>query len=204
MLLGFAFLFIIAFLLINPPENKKVDPKAEAMIVLTWPDENYDDIDLWLKLPNGDAVGYRSIDREYVHLERDDLGISNDIIQLPDGSTKVNKMNREVIIFRQLIEGHYVVNLYFFKDKDDKSIPAEVGPELLPAPVPCRVTIIQLNPKYKELASFLVVMDKEDQEKTVIQFDIENNKFKNFIQAEEKFVSPTGTSAGSYWGGSGL
>ncbi|TFG93987.1 hypothetical protein E4H12_16015 [Candidatus Thorarchaeota archaeon] len=197
LLMGIAFMFIIAFMLINPPQAKKIDPKAEAMILLTWPDGNYDDVDMWLKLPSGKAVGYRSKDMEYVHLERDDLGITNDIVYSNDVAL-VNRTNREVIMFRQMVDGHYILNLYFFKDKDasDNDV-KRAGLELEPAPIRCKVIIIQLNPKYVELATFLVTLNKEDDEKTVVQFDITNGHIGNFIRDEVLFVGASDGSVGA-------
>lgn len=194
MLLGFAFMFIIAFLLINPP-TKTLDPKAEAMIVLTWPDGNYDDVDLWLKIPTGEFIGYRSMDRSYAHLERDDLGITNDVAQTPKGKV-FNKTNREVIMFRQLVDGRYVVNLHFYREKDGTGF-SDAGPETEPAPIPCKVILVQINPVYKELGSFLVILNKENDEETVVQFDIENKEFKNFSQEQYLFVNPTSSGTGA-------
>lgn len=200
LLMGFAVLFIIAFWLINPPQAKKIDPKAEAMILLTWPDGNYDDVDMWLQLPSGKAVGYRSKDMEYVHLERDDLGITNDIVPSEESPTGVlvNRTNREVIMFRQMVNGHYILNLYFFKEKDssDNDV-SRAGPEQEPAPIHCKVIIIQLNPKYVELATFLVTLNKEDDEKTVVQFDITNGHIGNFIRDEVLFVGASDGSVGA-------
>ena len=51
-LIGFVFLFVIAFLLIAPPvpTDKKIDPKAEILIILTWPEGSSKDIDMWATL----------------------------------------------------------------------------------------------------------------------------------------------------------
>ena len=46
-LIGFAFLFIIEFILINPIEDtKQIDSKAECMIIMEWDDKSKYDIDL--------------------------------------------------------------------------------------------------------------------------------------------------------------
>ena len=48
LILGFVFLFIISFILINDPEKKEsIEQKAEYMIILSWDDDLNNDIDLF-------------------------------------------------------------------------------------------------------------------------------------------------------------
>ena len=50
--IGVAFLFILAFLLINPVAKKQdIESKADYLIILTWDVESQDDIDLWVRDP---------------------------------------------------------------------------------------------------------------------------------------------------------
>ena len=50
LLVGFTFMFLIAFLLINPVAKKKdFDPKAEFLLILTWNDKSDKDIDMWVQ-----------------------------------------------------------------------------------------------------------------------------------------------------------
>ena len=49
-LLGFAFLFIVAFLLIKPEAKKKdFDRRAEFVIILEWDHDAADDLDLYVQ-----------------------------------------------------------------------------------------------------------------------------------------------------------
>ena len=58
-LLGFAFLFIVAFLLIKPEAKKKdFDRRAEFVIILEWNHDALDDIDLHVQDPKGDRVSF--------------------------------------------------------------------------------------------------------------------------------------------------
>ena len=61
-------LFILAIIMINPPAAKKVDEKAELLITMTWPDDNADDVDLWVLLPNNEKVGYAKKEASYATL----------------------------------------------------------------------------------------------------------------------------------------
>ena len=59
-LLGFAFLFIVAFLLIKPEAKKKdFDRRAEFVIILEWDHDAADDLDLYVQDPMGDRVSFR-------------------------------------------------------------------------------------------------------------------------------------------------
>ena len=50
LLIGFVFLFMLAFMLINPVAKKEtIKPKAEYFIILEWDGEKPYDLDLWVK-----------------------------------------------------------------------------------------------------------------------------------------------------------
>ena len=78
-LLAFTFLFFIIILFINRITKKfgNINMKAEYIITVDWKDSLPDDIDLWVKDPNGEIVSYLK-DAGWLHLDRDDQGIVND------------------------------------------------------------------------------------------------------------------------------
>ena len=79
LLIGFVFLFMLAFMLINPVAKKEtIKPKAEYFIILEWDGEKPYDLDLWVKDNLGHVVSFRRPDDALIHLERDDLGTIND------------------------------------------------------------------------------------------------------------------------------
>ena len=103
-LVGFAVLFIIAFLLIKP-EQKKADfeRKAEFVIVMEWDHDQPDDIDLYVQDPTQNKVHFRLPITNFMYLDKDDLGYANDVVKNVDGTvTKVN-INREVVTIRGII-----------------------------------------------------------------------------------------------------
>lgn len=126
-MLGFVVLFIIAFLLINPPTKKDDIPmKAEWLIIVEWPPELIDDVDVWIKAPNGDLVGFKNKETGLLHLDRDDLGISNDMIRVA-GDLIPNKINREIITIRGLVPGEYYVSLHMYSKKTKDKVPVTVS-----------------------------------------------------------------------------
>jgi len=117
-LVGFAFLFIIAFLLIKP-EAIKVDfeRKAEFVVVMEWDHDQPDDIDLYVEDPTNSTVHFRLPITNFMYLDKDDLGFANDVVKNVDGTiTKVN-INREVVTIRGIIPGEYIINVHYYSTR---------------------------------------------------------------------------------------
>ena len=84
---GLAFLFLLAFILMNPvAKEKDIEEKSDFIIVMTWDDESGDDIDLWVRDPLGNILSFRNRGVGVMHLDRDDLGLSNDKLIGADGN----------------------------------------------------------------------------------------------------------------------
>jgi hypothetical protein len=118
LLAGFGAMFIIAFLMIQPPaKNADVIKKAEYIIVLEWQHEVTDDIDLWVMNPRGSIVSFRGKSSGFMNLEKDDLGSSNDTITDEYGNIITIELNREIVTLRGVIAGEYQVMLHVFSRK---------------------------------------------------------------------------------------
>ena len=131
-------LFILAFLLINPPTKKADIPaKAEIMVVLDWEDDSKDDLDLWIKGDNMPLpLSFQVKNATLWHLDRDDLGVSTDVVQVA-GETMILRYNREVATMRGLMQGDFHINVHVYSKKDD-------------GPTKFSITVIDINP-YKEI-----------------------------------------------------
>jgi len=122
-LVGFAFLFIIAFLLIKPEAKKKdFDRNAEFVIILEWDKEAKGDIDLYVEDPLGEQCSFRRTVANFMHLDKDDLGSANDTIVNADGTVSTVRINREVITIRGIIAGEYVINAHYYSERDYSNI----------------------------------------------------------------------------------
>ena len=133
-LLGFAFMFVVAFSLMNEPaQSGKVDPKAEMLITVRWPDGHPDDVDTIVEDPRGKLVWYHNQDTGLMHLDRDDRGTIHDRIRI-DGREIANPLNQETVSLRSLAPGQYVVNLLHYRANYS-------------APVPVTVKVEKLNPE---------------------------------------------------------
>ena len=117
-LLGFAFLFIIAFLLIKPEAKKKdFDRRAEFVVILEWDHDAADDLDLYVQDPTNSKVSFRLPIANFMHLDKDDLGMRNDSIINADGSESTVKINREVVTIRGIMAGEYIINTHYYSTR---------------------------------------------------------------------------------------
>jgi len=185
-LVGFAFLFIIAFLLIKP-EAKKEDfnRRAEFVVVMEWDNDASGDIDLYVEDPTGKQVSFRYHNHNYMHLDKDDLGAMNDTVVNADGSISTVKINREVVTIRGIIKGEYTVNGHYYSLRSyDKINPKKPV-------ITVRVELHKVNPY-----SILWVGEKQfnhrGQEETFLRFrlDQDGKVLKPFTFEKKKFVTP--------------
>lgn len=186
-LVGFVFLFVISFLLIQPPEpvKKKIDSKAEVIITLSWEAGNYSDIDLWVKDPEGNIISFKGRTAGLMHLDRDDLGAANDTLTLADGTLVSSDVNREIATIRGWIPGEWTVNVHFYAYRGVKRNQIEnmtgvnnledVTPGPVQKPVPVTVELVQINP-YKEITTAKFNLTDTGQEVTAFNFTVRKQK----------------------------
>ena len=161
-LVGFVFLFIIAFLLINPSIKKAdIKTKAEFVITVTWSDHSQDDVDTWLQDPVGNVLHFRQRDVGLAHLDRDDLGKLNDTIVLEDGRRIEYPHNQELTTIRGFLTGEWVLNVHMYNKRD-------ANPTLV------EVRIDKLNPKVETVFYKKIVMKSRWEEVTVTRFVMTN------------------------------
>lgn len=163
LVVGFVFMFVLAFMLINPvAQNGVVTPRAEFMITASWPDDSPVDIDLWLRHSTAGTVSFSRQDNGMAHLARDDLGYVTDSIM--DGhaeeSQYINPINREVITVRDRTPGTYNINLHWYGGTDPNW-----------AEIPITVEVIQIEP-YKVIAVVEVTLAGRYAEGTALNFTV--------------------------------
>lgn len=119
LLVGFTSLFIIAFLMINPvSQTGQTTPPVRMFVEIEWDSELTQDMDLFVRGPNGNVVYYANKDGGYVVLQRDDLGSTNDTYIL-NGERIVIKRNYEIANFSDLPAGEYVIGVFYFSRLGD-------------------------------------------------------------------------------------
>ena len=159
-LLGFAFMFAVAFMLIRPEVIEgKIDPKAEFMITASWPDGHQDDIDLIVEDGEGNLVWFDAREAGLMHLARDDRGWLGDSITV-SGKKIDNPLNQETVTIRGIAAGEYVVNLLHYK--------AESG-----RPVPVKVKVEKLNPQVSVVYAGTNQLTGAGDEQTAVRFSLD-------------------------------
>jgi len=195
LLAGFGAMFIIAFMLIQPPaKNADVIKRAEYIVTLEWEALSSDDIDIWIMDPNGSIVCFRNKTAGFMNLEKDDLGRSNDTITDEFGNQTTVDINREVITLRGVIAGEYQVMIHVYSRVNKKGVTFAEGP-----PRPFTVEVIKINP-YKIVYLKKGFYTSRGQEISVVRFSVGsdagfigyNNLPSSFIGSVGRGGSPAG------------
>jgi len=198
-LVGFAFLFIIAFLLIKPEAKKKdFDRNAEFVVVLEWDKEAKGDIDLYVEDPLGDKCSFRQTVANFMHLDKDDLGSINDTVVNADGTVSTVKINREVITIRGIIAGEYIINAHYYSERDYSNIDnrVEMGTSARKKKskeLTVKIELHKVNP-YKIWWVGEKTFTRRGQEETFVRFiiDPDGKQVGDFTYVEKDFVTPYG------------
>ena len=155
-LLGFAFMFSVAFILIRlEVTDGKVNPKAEFLITATWPDGHEDDIDLIVEDGEGNLVWFDAREAGLMHLDRDDRGWLGDSITVA-GEKIENPLNQETVTIRGIAAGEYVINLLHYKAQSGR-------------PVPVKVKVEKLNPQVKVIFAGTTELTGAGDEQTAVR-----------------------------------
>jgi hypothetical protein len=166
LLVGFTFMFILAFILINPVAKKaSVDPKAEYIVLVTWDDTSTYDIDTWVMDDQNNIISFRRKDHALIHLERDDMGISNDRFIDKDGKEKIRQINREAVSIRSRDPRVFYVSLHWFSN----------GGSQTSDPIDVTVEFISVNP-FVSISTKTVTLTKTGQEIPVYRIEIFDDK----------------------------
>ena len=180
LLLALSFILLLAILIINPTTIKEGDiiKKAEYMIIMDWDRKTDSDIDLWVMDPDGLISYFSNKDIGGLHLERDDLGNSDDSIK-KDGELVPNPENQEVVVFRQMKKGIYHVNVHFYGDR---------RPQANRPPVPVTITLIELNPKFKIVKKSIITLEKPKDAREVFSMNSNGEQINKIYDYATMFV----------------
>ena len=98
-LVGFAFLFIVAFLLIKPEQKKEdFERRAEFVVVMEWNHDQPDDIDHYVQDPTQAKVHFRLPIVNFMFLDKDDLIEKLDLF----ASENIKEVNKFTKLLRSI------------------------------------------------------------------------------------------------------
>lgn len=184
------FMFFISFAMINNPADEgKVDPKAEMIITVAWPDNNPDDVDTYVMDPAGNIVWYNQREAGLMHLERDDRGMFKDVILL-NNEEVANPLNQETVAFRGLQDGEYIVNIVQYIANGA-------------APLPVQVKVEKLNPTVEVVFYQTLELRGTGDEETAVRFTLEGGEVVEVRNTPRSLVELTRDSGKGPSGGSG-
>lgn len=180
-LVGFVFLFLVAFLMINPVAKKnEIKAKAEFMITMEWPDSDTNDMDLWMQDPLGNRLGFRNKEAGLMNLDRDDLGSSNDTVTVNGEEISVEG-NKETVSIRGIVAGEYLVSGHLYRVNGD-----------LPKPIPVRVEVIKINP-YKIIYQQTIAFGGRGEAHNYYSFTVDPNGFVSAVSETDRSAVPLET-----------
>jgi hypothetical protein len=157
----FVALFAIALLAIGDESAKaKIDTSSKYLITLAWRDGSTNDVDLWVKLPTDDIVGFRNRQAAFVSLDHDDLGMDSNTVTDADGNTITLKRREEIVYVRQTVPGTYTVNCHLYSQHDA-------------TPEPVTVTVTAVEPKWHVVSERKLILTDLHQEETAVRFTVD-------------------------------
>lgn len=151
-----------------------VSPKAEYIVTVNWPDNNPDDIDIWVEDPVGNLIWFRNREAGLVHLDRDDRGVVNDQIEM-NGQTVETSLNQEVVTIRGRVTGEYVINLHYYESKTN-------------LPVKASVEVAKINPAVEIIYYGETVLKEKGVEETAVRFSIADDGSVNNVNRNKKSI----------------
>ena len=170
-LVGFVFLFVIAFVLMNPiAKQGDILTKAEFVIQVDWGETRVEDIDLWVQRDDNPPVSYKNKKSSVMHLERDDLGIKNDIVVI-DGSERILRTNSETLTIRGVVPGDYYVGVHYYAEMKHY----KHSQEILDDPtIEVEVVVTKINP-YSVVYKGKAILVREGETANIIGFTVNEN-----------------------------
>ena len=152
----------MSFILINPSKkDNNVVEKGEFVIVMTWPKEMDNDVDIYVEDPEGNLVAFMRREEGLMHLDRDDLGQRNDTVQTQFGEIEYDE-NREIVTLRGIIPGEYVINVHMYMKREESLL------------TPITIQLDKINP-YSTIMIKRVTLGDSGEEKTAFRFTLNND-----------------------------
>lgn len=185
LVLTFVVITILLIVIMKKETSKpSIENKNEFVIIADWDDNTSDDVDVWLRDPSGRIVGFPLKEQPGAYLQRDDVGVLGEVLQLPDGSSTVVNRNTETINITAWQPGTYTVNIHFYKP--------DFKPEYAGTEVTVTVRVMKVNP-FQELAPAVIKLNRSSDvgmEVTALNFTLdEKGNVQSVDRLQNTFVS---------------
>lgn len=169
----------ILLLVIMKTETAKpsVENKSDFVVMIEWDNDTADDVDLWVKDPADQVVGFPNKEQPGMHLQRDDVGLLGEQVLNVDNELKGELKNVEIVNITAWQKGTYSVNLHLYKS--DKRAGHSTGE------ITVTIRVMKVNPFY-ELAPVTVKLDRtahEGNELPILNFTVSD---KGMIESADR------------------
>lgn len=169
-------ILMTALMMVSTVEEPKTASGADGLktdgvyaIAVEWPSDKNDDVDLYVRDPDGNIVYFSARDLGLMHLEHDDQGALSDSVTSKGATIAVAK-NEERVVIRGGIEGEYVVNVHMYNKRSD-------------APVPVTIRLYRLKGGVAEIMQKERYLDRNGDEHTAFRFTLDRKE--NVIDTNE-------------------
>jgi hypothetical protein len=168
LLLVFVALFLVALLLINPPEESAdIDKSVSYIITIRWDPEVTHDVDLWIT-DGKETVGFVNNQGTNMSLDRDDIG--DDPVSRELGIS----VNEEIISILAPAPYTYTANVHLYSFRD--------GPI---KPIKVTWLLQQIYPHKRHIDTGEVYLTNKGEEKTLIRFTLNDEGNVSFKSSGE-------------------
>ena len=153
-LIGFVSMVIMLLPHIQKAKKQAEDhkPPGNVIVEMHWPDDMPYDVDLWVKAPGSQPVGFWNQGSRVMNLLRDDLG----------GEGDPTERNYEMIFSRGIPPGLYTVNVHLYGNK----------PKSVEIPVKVVVAVREKYGSTSQILQSTVKLHYRNQEETAFSFRI--------------------------------
>jgi len=166
---------LLAIMVVSTIEEAKksegsVTPKAEFLIEMTWPDGSQNDMDLYVRAPNGEIVYFKNMRTPLMFLDVDNLGVGNTYMS-ENGSSKAIPARVEITTIRGIVPGRYTVNVHEYRQN-------------VPGIEAVRVKVTKLNP-YSVISDSQYSLNATGAERTFVNFTVNDAGAVTSIDASQ-------------------
>jgi len=131
-------------------------------VAIEWPSDRNDDIDLYVRDPDGNIVYFSARDLGLMHLEHDDQGELSDSVMSKGSAIKVAK-NEERVVIRGTLEGEYAVNVHMYSKRD-------------PEPTPVTIRLYRIKGGVAEVLKTERRLERDGDELTAFRFTVDKEE----------------------------
>lgn len=134
-----------------PPAPASIQTLGQYAVVITWPQKFLDDVDLWVRAPDGEFVYFARRDQRTLYLEHDDIP-----------NTEAPGLNHERVVVRVAQPGEWVANVMLYSQWSTR-------------PVPVTVELYRLAGNDRLLLTRHVLLGEQGEEVTAFRFVLDHN-----------------------------